>query len=123
MALRRAPRRDPQPQFAGWLDHQVAGSQLLWLRVEGEPHWLTGGRPTDEDPSKVILVRTGVSFAFRLAVRQPSGAEHELVGVFSWVGRGLDGPGAKQRVWFDLDGDLDALGEDGVLRQRIYDAP
>lgn len=52
-----------------WLTAQVPGSTLVWFVADDDPHWLTGGRPLDEDPSKMRLVRSGVAFAFRLLVR------------------------------------------------------
>lgn len=107
-------------QFETWLTTQSPGSVLQWLVVVQEPDWLTGGRRQHDDPSKVIVVRSGFAFPFRLRVRAGSGAEHTLTGVFSWVRWGLDTDTPTQRVWFDLDGTLETFGNEGALRDRLY---
>ena len=43
------------------LQQQVPGSQLTSFCVTSNPQWLTGAKP-DQDPSEMILVRTGVAF-------------------------------------------------------------
>lgn len=108
-------------QFVEILTQQVPGSGLLGLRVLGTPEWITGALPTEEDPNKAILVRTGVAFQFELSVETPDGDVHDLAGVFTWVGVNLDEPAkVKQRTWFDLNGDIAALGSNGELKNRMH---
>jgi hypothetical protein len=103
------------------LNKQVPGSQLLSFEVTSDPQWLTGGRRSEDNPNQVILVRTGVAFAFTLQVREPAGPTHKLHGVYSWVGTHLDEPAnRKQRVWFDLDVSLETYGSAGELKSRLY---
>lgn len=108
-------------EVARILDQQVPGSQLIAFRVTSEPQWLTGARRSDDNPDTVILVRTGVAFAFCLEVREPSGPTHQLQGVYSWVAIHLDDPPSrKDRIWFDLGASLEQYGSDGELRGRLY---
>jgi hypothetical protein len=103
------------------LQEQVSGSQLIAIQVSSDPQWLTGARPSNGDPDKAILVRTGVAFEFRLSVQEPNGPVHHLQGVFSWVGIHLDdSEKAQQRIWFDIGGNLETLGSEGELRMRMY---
>lgn len=115
---------DPLPtlrrEFETWLCEQVPGTEVRDLRVESEPQWLTGGRRLEEDPEKIRLVRTGVAFSFSLIARDPEGQDHPLRGVFSWVGWDLDTPEPRTRLWFELDGELEDLGREGALMERIY---
>ena len=103
------------------LRQQVPGARLTKFCVTSEPQWLTGGRPDDDDPDKVILVRTGVAFEFFLVVQEPIGPVHELQGTYSWVGIHLDDPiEGKFRVWLDLDATLETQGAEGELMGRMY---
>lgn len=103
------------------LNRQVPGARLVAFRVASDPQWLTGARPSETNPKKAILVRTGVAFAFSLLVNEPSGTSHELSGVYSWVGVHLDDPQeTQQRIWLDLNGLLDEFGSEGALKQRMY---
>jgi hypothetical protein len=106
--------------FEDMLEQQVADSRLATLQVLSEPQWLTGGRPSDTDKSKMILVRSGVAFEFGLSVESQRRA-HQLSGVFTWVVVHLDKPGQhKQRVWMDIDGTLAKFGSEGELKNRVY---
>lgn len=108
-------------EFEAILSQQVPGSRLLGLHARGKPDWLTGAVPTEGDPSKAILVRTGLAFEFALSVRTPDGTVHDLAGVFSRVGVHLNDPArTKQRTWFDLNGDLATFGAEGELKRRMY---
>jgi hypothetical protein len=108
-------------EVEGVLQQQVPGSQLMALRVTSDPQWLTGGRRLEEDPEKVILVRTAVAFEFDLLVREPTGPQHQLKGVFSWVGTSLDDvENRKSRIWFDLDATLTTHGSEGELLNKLY---
>jgi hypothetical protein len=102
------------------LKQQVSDSRLMELRVLSEPQWLTGARPSDNDSSKSILVRSGVAFEFGLSV-ESQGQSHQLSGVFSWAAVHLDQPGQhKHRVWIDLGGTLAKFGSEGELKSRVY---
>ena len=108
-------------EFESTLNAQVPGSVLLGLKVRGEPEWLTGVVRTEQDPTQAILVRTGVAFEFELSVKTPDTKVHDLAGVFTWVGVHLNDPAnAQQRTWFDLNGDIGALGASGELNARMY---
>jgi len=103
------------------LRKQVPDSTLDDFNVTSEPQWLTGALPSDDDPDKAILVRTGVAFEFALVVSEPSGESHHLQGVYSWVGVNLNDPEtAQQRIWFDIGGTLDEFGSEGELAGRMY---
>ncbi len=119
--LSEDPFRTIVEEITSILNRQVPGSILHRFHVVSEPDWLTGALPSSDDPSKVILVRTGVAFPFELSVETPAKELFELCGVFSWVGINLNLPGqAKQRTWFDIDGDMQSFGSKGALRERVY---
>ena len=102
------------------LKQQVADSCLKTFAVLSEPQWLTGARPSDQDSSKAILVRSAVAFEFDLSV-ESQGQLHRLSGVFTWAAVHLDKPGQhKHRVWIDLGGTLATFGSEGELKTRVY---
>lgn len=102
------------------LKQQVDDSLLSEFRVLSEPQWLTGARPSADDSSKSILVRSGVAFEFGLSVAS-RGQSHQLSGVFTWAAVHLDQPGRHtRRVWIDLDGTLATFGSEGELKNRVY---
>jgi hypothetical protein len=103
------------------LRQQVATAVLDWVRLLGEPYFLTGGRRIPDDPSKIIVTRAALAVAFELQVRSASRTDR-LQGVFSWVAAGLDGA-RRDRVWFDLNAEMAWASEQ--LETRIYelDAP
>lgn len=114
------PEEVIRSEFERWLDHQVPGSRLNYLRAVSRPQWLTGARPSEDDPGHAVLVRTGVAFEFDLSVSDPNGQQDQLQGVFTWVGVHLDAPhAAKQRMWFDVGGTLVSFGSDGELASRL----
>ncbi|MCA9032137.1 MAG: hypothetical protein KDA69_16990 [Planctomycetaceae bacterium] len=103
------------------LRKQVPGSTLEALSVTSDPQWLTGAIPSEDDPDKAILVRTGVAFEISLVVQEPSGESHHLEGVYSWVGVNLnDAEAVQQRIWFDIGGKLLEFGSAGELAARMY---
>lgn len=117
------PLAEIRSDFERWLSGQVPGTELIGLKAIGEPHWRSGGKPSGKEDGKMILVRTGVAFRFEVKVKEPDGTEHELSGVYTWVGFDFD-TAPKQRMWIDVDGDLDEFGQDGLLTVRIFgDAP
>ncbi|CAM5527158.1 hypothetical protein BOQ63_004155 (plasmid) [Streptomyces viridifaciens] len=105
--------------ISGILREQVPDAVLEWLKITDSPRYLTGGRPRQDDPSHLIVTRTGLAVAFALSVTSPGRRRDVLQGVFSWVAVGLDQPdGRKDRLWFDLRADLDWA--EAELRNRIY---
>lgn len=96
---------------------QSASTVMLSFEVTSEPHWLTGGRKTDDN--KMILVRCGLAVACDFTLKDDNGV-YDLNGVFTWVGAGLDSEPVT-RMWMDLDGTLDEFGKDGILRERIFE--
>ena len=117
--LHPEPLAEIKGDFEKWVSEQSPGSEVVWLKVVQPPQWLTGGRKTEDGDGQVILVRTGVAFAFRTRVRGASRAMHNLSGVFTWVAWDMDTK-PQQRLWIDLDGTLDELGGAGKLAIRIY---
>ncbi|WP_294675195.1 hypothetical protein [uncultured Fluviicola sp.] len=96
---------------------QSASTVMLSFEITSEPHWLTGGRKTDDN--KMILVRCGLAVACDFTLKDDNGV-YDLNGVFTWVGAGLDSQPVT-RMWMDLDGTLDEFGKDGILRERIFE--
>ncbi len=96
---------------------QSASTKMLSFEITSEPHWLTGGRKTDDN--KMILVRCGLAVACDFTLKDDNGV-YDLNGVFTWVGVGLDNEPIT-RMWMDLDGTLDEFGKDGILRERIFE--
>ncbi len=96
---------------------QSVSTKMLSFEITSEPHWLTGGRKTDDD--KMILVRCGLAVACDFTLKDDNGV-YDLNGVFTWVGAGLDSEPVT-RMWMDLDGTLDEFGKDGILRERIFE--
>lgn len=45
---------------------------------------------------------------------------YHLSGVFTWVGTNLDSNPITKK-WMDLDGTLEEFGQEGLLRERIYE--
>jgi hypothetical protein len=98
---------------------QSASTKMLSFEVTSEPHWLTGGRKSEEDETKMILVRCGLAVACDFTLKDDNGV-YDLNGVFTWVGAGLDSEPVT-RMWMDLDGTLEEFGKDGILRERIFE--
>lgn len=99
---------------------QVPTASLVWLRLHDEPHFLTGGRRSEQDENKIVVVRAALAVGFDLEVDDGQGSVEQLTGVFSWVAAGLDtADGRVDRTFFDLDMTLADGGE--ALQQRIYE--
>lgn len=115
---------DPYAEIRGSLEEmvqeQAPGSKVTGIRVTSDPQWLTGGRPSDENPDHVVLVRTGVAFALEMDVASGDGSEQQVRAIYSWVGVQLDSPDARQQIWIDVDGTLEQFGAEGELKSRIY---
>jgi hypothetical protein len=115
------PARAVREQIEGMLRQQKATARLDWVRLLGEPHFLTGGRKLPDEPTKIVVTRAGLAVAFELQVWSEGGLDR-LRGVFSWVAA-LDGADRRDRVWLDLGDDAKSAPE--RLTARIYelDAP
>lgn len=96
---------------------QSASTKMLSFEITSDPHWLTGGRKTDDN--KMILVRCGLAVSCDFTLKDDNGVYY-LNGVFTWVGAGLDSEPVT-RMWMDLDGTLEEFGKDGILRERIFE--
>jgi hypothetical protein len=104
-------------EIEGILQKQVPSARLEWVRLVGEPEFLTGGRTHPSDPNTMIATRAGLAVAFELKVDSDSAAE-QLRGVFSWVVCHLDGD-RRDRVYLDRNLDIAWAGEE--LKLRLYE--
>ena len=112
------PAKALRDAVEGMLDAQVAGARVEWMQITETPHYLTGGKRTD-DGKRLQVTRAGLAAPFRLAVRDPSGSVEELHGIASWVAAGLDGKERRDRTFLDLHRDLE-WGRP-QLEARIYE--
>lgn len=102
------------------LAEQVPGAVVEWMKVTDEPKVVSGGRQIPGDDDNVILTRTGVAVPFGLSVRAPDGRRDILWGVFTWAASNLDQPSNRHdRVWLDLQTDIETAGE--LLSDRVYE--
>ncbi len=100
------------------LSKQVKNASIQHFEAISEPQWLKGGIHDENNVNKVVLVRTGVAFEFKLTVISPDGKEL-LSGVYSWVRKKV-GDQFYSQTWFDINGTLDEFGDKGALAERIY---
>jgi hypothetical protein len=111
---------DPAKALRESLEHclqcQVPTARLEWLRLLKEPHFLTGGRKSEDDPGQLVVTRAALAVAFELEVKSEQGTE-QLSGVFSWVASDMDGE-RRDRVYLDLGMDLGTASNE--LQARIY---
>lgn len=96
---------------------QSASTKMLAFEITSEPQWLTGGRKTED--GKMILVRCGLAVACDFTLKDDNGI-YDLNGIFTWVGVGLDSEPIT-RMWMDLDGTLEEFGQEGALRERMFE--
>lgn len=96
---------------------QSASTKMLAFEITSEPQWLTGGRKTED--GKMILVRCGLAVACDFTLKDDNGV-YDLKGIFTWVGVGLDSEPIT-RMWMDLDGTLEEFGQEGALRERMFE--
>jgi hypothetical protein len=96
---------------------QSASTKMLAFEITSEPQWLTGGRKTED--GKMILVRCGLAVACDFTLKDDNGV-YDLKGIFTWVGVGLDNEPIT-RMWMDLDGTLEEFGQEGALRERMFE--
>jgi hypothetical protein len=98
---------------------QSESTKMRSFEITSEPQWLTGGRKSDEDETKIILVRCGMAVACDFTLKDDNGV-YDLNGIFTWVGVGLDNEPIT-RMWMDLDGTLEEFGSEGALRERMFE--
>ena len=111
------PAQAVRHEIESMLQKQVPTAVLEWLRLEGHPEFLTGGREQPGDPAKIILTRAALAVAFTLEVRSEEQTE-QLKGVFSWVASGLD-TARKDRAYLDIG--IDIAWASDLLKERIYE--
>ncbi len=113
------PRDAVRHELERILGHQVQGTVVETMRLTAEPHYLTGGRPTEDDPDKVVVTRAALAAPFVATFVAPDGEAGELEGVLSWVAAGLDTETRKDRVFLDIGDDAAAAVD--RLGARIYE--
>ncbi len=97
---------------------QAPATKMLSFEIASDPQWLTGGRKS-ENNDKVILVRSGLAVACNFTL-QNNDDIYDLTGIFTWVGTNLDSNPITKK-WMDLDGTLEEFGQNGLLKERIYE--
>ena len=113
------PGREVRDLIEESLTDQVAGTRIEWLKLTGEPKFLTSGKRQPDDPEKLLVVRAGLAVPFALSVRMPTGTRDLLLGVFSVALVGMDDPAnTRQRLWLDLGADIEQIGAE--LENRLY---
>jgi hypothetical protein len=112
------PTQEVRDSIERMLREQVPSAKLNWIRLLGEPYFLTGGRRIAEEPSKIIATRAALAVAFELQVSADHGVE-TLTGVFSWVAAALDGANRRDRSYFDINAEMPWASDQ--LNARIYE--
>lgn len=97
---------------------QAPSTKMLSFEITSEPQWLTGGKKS-EDEGKVILVRCGLAVACNFTL-QNNDDSYNMNGIFTWVAANLDS-NPITNMWMDLDGTMEEFGQDGFLKERIYE--
>lgn len=100
---------------------QMPGATIHQFVVTHKPHWLTRGRKDEEDEEKMILIGTGTAFAVSITIAEPGGSFPVVAGVLTVAAYDMDTPDCRTRVWFDVDGTLEAFGSEGALAVRVYE--
>lgn len=105
------------------LVEQVPESVVDWMKVTGDPEFLSAGipEPAEEggESRRMTLVRAGMVVPFALSVRSP-GRREILWGTFSWVGVNLHRPDeSRRRTWVDLRMTPERATE--LLKKRLYE--
>jgi hypothetical protein len=115
------PAQALRDEIEGVLRRQVPTAALKWIRLLDKPYFLTGGRKLPDDPGRIVVTRAALVVPFELQVRSAGGVD-TLRGAFSWVAAGLDGE-RNDRVYLDLDAELDWAAEQLAIRIYELDAP
>lgn len=100
------------------LMQQAPSTKMLSFEITSEPQRLTGGKKS-EDEGKVILVRCGLAVACNFTL-QNNDESYNMKGIFTWVAANLDS-NPITNMWMDLDGTMEEFGQDGFLKERIYE--
>jgi hypothetical protein len=114
------PELTLREQVEAVLRTQVEGSTLSWIRVIGEPKYITAGK-SDPEGGQMIAGAVAVAFAFSLMAEAPGQEPWDLHGVASMIGVGLDEEKGQQsyRFFFELDADLDEVSSPQVMGERL----
>lgn len=113
------PATAARREIEGLLRRQVPTATLRWVRLYGEPAFLTGGRRDPDNPNLMVLTRAALAVSFELEVRSANGTER-LCGVFSWAASGIDSARCEhERVYLDIDAEMDWATDQ--LRLRILE--
>lgn len=100
-------------------EDQAPGAVLTWMKVLEPPRCATTGRPAPDDERYLIPTRAGVAVWFAAQISAPDRARATVCGIFTWVAIHLDAPGDRRdRIWLDLDADLDWAEQQ--LPPRMY---
>ncbi|MEW5677214.1 hypothetical protein ABGT15_12945 [Flavobacterium enshiense] len=97
---------------------QSPNTKMLSFEITSNPQWLTGSRKS-ENNDNVILVRSGIAVTCNFTLENNDNI-YDLNGVFTWVGTNLDS-NPITNMWMDLDGTLEEFGQEGMLKERIYE--
>jgi hypothetical protein len=60
------PAQAVRGKIEGILREQVSTARLEWIRLLGEPYYLTGGRRMPDETSKIIVTRAALAVSFEL---------------------------------------------------------
>lgn len=101
------PYGELREHFEEALVAQDPGSVLEWVRLVGEPKFLTAGRRTDD--GNMILQRAGLAFSFELSVVAGDLRRWPLAGVATLVGARLGTPAPRFQFHFDVNEDLETM--------------
>lgn len=112
------PFEEITSSIEGMFIKQAPQTKMLSFEITSDPQWLTGGRKSDNN-DKMILVRCGIAVTCNF-VLQNNDDVYNMNGIFTWVGAHLD-TNPTTKMWMDLDGTLEEFGQEGLLRERIYE--
>ncbi|WP_406280616.1 hypothetical protein [Embleya sp. NBC_00896] len=100
-------------------DGQAPGATLTWMKVLDPPRSATAGRPDPADAQFLIATRGALAVPFAAQITAPERERVTVCGVFTWAAINLDTPADRHdRVWLDLDADLDWAEQQ--LPSRMY---
>lgn len=111
------PYGELREHFEEALVSQDAGSVLEWVRLVGEPKWLTAGKKTDD--GSMVLQRAGLAVAFELSVVAGDLRRWPLAGVATFLGVRLGTPEARFQFLFDVNADLEEMSATEFFACRL----
>lgn len=105
------PARAIREQVLSGLCRQVPGTALESVVVTGPARTRTYGRPVTGGPDgaaghRLEVAHAAMAVPLALVVLSPVGVER-MEAVLTWIATGLDRPARRDRVWFDIDAELD----------------